>query len=301
MCSSGFSRPGCLESLVWRHDGRGIQVPMKSIHNQKTAALIVGAGAVANAWAPVLRALQPFYGFSLTDDGATSVLARLVHLLRFWAQNPTSHAASELAKLKRFLSLIRSSIAVELEQAEASGELSVREQFNDIVQSTIAGYGDRFILVNTNWDLVVDTAFPVAIAKGWNLKDFNAVHIHGSRKNSDLMYLPSEVTWEPYRTAAEQQTLGGTHAAVWRALEGAGRVVVYGLSLHPLDAELCQTLAAGLDSGVEKEVLVITPDHKSVAHRINLLVNPARRIKVLGMTPDNLSLKVDHTPQRTYA
>jgi hypothetical protein len=273
----------------------------KSVHHPKTAALIVGAGAVTNSWAPVQRALQPYYGFPITGDGANSILARLVHLLRFWAQNPTSHAGPELAKLKAFLSLLRSSIATELEQAEASGELSVREQFKEIVQSTIAGYGHRFILVNTNWDLVVDTAFAAALAEDWNLKDFNPVHLHGSRKNPDLMYLPTEVTWEPYRTEAEQQAIGGIHGSVWRGLEEAGRVVVYGLSLSPFDAELCQTLAAGLDSGADREVLVIAPDHETVAHRINLLINPARRVRVLGMAPDKLDTKVDHTAQRADA
>ena len=56
---------------------------------KKAVALVVGAGAVENAWAPVIRVLHPEFDFPLTADGANSVLARLIYLLRWWAGEPT--------------------------------------------------------------------------------------------------------------------------------------------------------------------------------------------------------------------
>jgi hypothetical protein len=64
-------------------------------------ALIVGAGAVENAWRPVLRALQPYYDFPLTEDGANCILARLIYLLRWYACDNSETGTMEVVELKK--------------------------------------------------------------------------------------------------------------------------------------------------------------------------------------------------------
>lgn len=83
---------------------------------QKTA-LIVGVGAVENAWQPVLRAIQPFFDFSLSEDSADSFLARLVYVLRWWSMSPGDFAQEQLEKQLEVLASIRHAISDELRAA----------------------------------------------------------------------------------------------------------------------------------------------------------------------------------------
>jgi hypothetical protein len=66
-------------------------------------ALIVGAGAVQNAWAPILSALQPEIDFPLTPDGANCILARVVYMLRWCASLPDAVGKGKLEEYKNSL------------------------------------------------------------------------------------------------------------------------------------------------------------------------------------------------------
>lgn len=260
-------------------------------------ALIVGAGAVQNAWAPVLRALQPYYDFPLTSDGANSVLARIVYLLRWWSQNQSPVAEGQLKVHKELLVEIRRAISQELKAAQGQGELTVRPEFESVIDAMLMAHSTSFMLVTTNWDTVV----PDALSRHLNRTSNGTVtrlHIHGSIANPDTLYLPTEVTFEPYRTHAEDQTIGGLHGISWRGLEKAHRAVVYGLSLSPLDAELAQTLAAGWSNPNLREINVVAPDHELVAHRVNLLLDPRREVIVKGYAPGDLKTGHDYTVRR---
>lgn len=48
-------------------------------------AFIIGAGAVENAWQPVIDALQPLFAYPMDGDAAYCVLARMVYLMRFYS------------------------------------------------------------------------------------------------------------------------------------------------------------------------------------------------------------------------
>ena len=61
-----------------------------NIDKNQSIALFVGAGAVKNAWSPIIKAVQPdYFKESLSADAATSGLARLVYNLRWFSNNPS--------------------------------------------------------------------------------------------------------------------------------------------------------------------------------------------------------------------
>jgi hypothetical protein len=109
------------------------------------------------------------------------------------------------------------------------------------------------------------------------------------------MYLPSEMAIEPYRRAREVQAIGGIHGAVWKRLEKVHRMIIYGSSIAPLDAELGQTLAAGWSNSNLEEILIVDPNHELIAHRVNLLLDPRRDVRVLGLHPSTLEEEKDYT------
>lgn len=263
--------------------------------NQKITSFIVGAGAVEGAWKPILKALQPYHDFPLTPDGANAFLARLIYLLRWWSANQTGIGAKELIKTKKLLIEVRSKISKCLKHAEKNGQLSVRPQFEDIVRNHVLRDSSGIMLITTNWDNVVG----IALRKMLNTKSTKCVviplHIHGSTKTPNLMYLPTEITQEPYRHSDEDKKIGELHGAIWRGMEACHRSVVYGLSISPLDAELSQILASGWSNSVLREIEVIAPDHDVIAHRVNLLLNRKRDILIRGYHPENLKEATDHS------
>jgi hypothetical protein len=257
-------------------------------------ALIVGAGAVENSWAPVLRALQHYYEFPLTADGANSVLARIVYLLRWYA---STNNEVELAATKQFLVEVRSRICEELRIAEATNEITIRQAFYRIIDRFVTVRTNKLMFVTTNWDTVAETALRAYLNPQYS-GDLYPLHVHGSVATDDVLYLPTEVTRELYRSPDEDQRIGKLHGTIWRGLEKARWVVIYGLSLSPLDAELAQTLAAGWSNPLLERIDVIVPDHSVVAHRINLLFDE-RTITVNGYDPDHLDAPVDYTVSRS--
>lgn len=260
-------------------------------------ALIVGAGAVENAWRPVLRALGPLYDFPLTEDGANCLLARVVYLLRWYSYDNSETGKVALAGLKKSLGEIKSAICTEIDKSEKKEELRVRKEFSSIVDEMLVKHSTTFMLVTTNWDNVVDRALSRHLGRTMNAV-VRPLHIHGSTDSSDILYLPTEMTKEPYRANEEEQRIGGIHGSIWRGLENAHRVVIYGLSLSPLDAELGQTLAAGWSNNNLREISIVSPAHGVVAQRVNLLLDPRRKVTVRGHEPQNLKEETDYTIER---
>lgn len=262
--------------------------------SKKFCALVVGAGAVKNAWTPILRALQPYHDFPLTADGANSFLARLVYLLRWWSAIDSDLAKQERDKFGQYLKDVRQAIAKELKAAEVSGEILVRDEFTDVIDRFLIPYCQKFALITTNWDNIVGSALQAKMSMNFECT-VRPLHIHGSIEDSEKLYLPTEMTKEPYRLFHEEQHLGGMHSSVIRGLEDAHRVVVYGLSISPLDAELGQTLAAGWTNPNLKEILIVSPNHEEVAHRVNLLLDRRRDVEVKGFSPNNLGVEYQYT------
>ena len=247
------------------------------------SALIVGAGAVQNAWAPVIRALQPEFEFDIDGDCANSYLARLVYLLRWWYASDSPQAEEHRRQHLDYLNHIKTRIAEELRLAQTSGELCIRPKFYELIDQFVVQKDSdaSFMLVNTNWDTVVDKAMGQHLRKTHD-GDIYGLHIHGSIGEERLLYLPSEWTREPYRSKDEDELIGTIHGDTMRGLENASRVVIYGLSLSPLDAELLQILACGFSNPNLSEIHVIVPDHKLVATRVRLLLDPEQDVRIIG-------------------
>jgi hypothetical protein len=270
-----------------------------SLAPTKLCALIAGAGAVSGAWSPVLRALQRFVDFPLTIDGANSFLARQVYLARWFSSdhyNAHPNSLYRAAHLERMRD-VKEAIADELILAESQGEITHREALERILKELILPCSTSVMFVTTNWDSVLPQAINEILRPDWDF-EFLPQYIHGSAADPSTLYLPSEVTQERYRTRAEDQKIGTTHGTVWKNLELAHRVILYGLSIDPLDAELGQTLAAGWSNPNLETVLVVDPMHSVVAHRVNLLLDRRRDVRVMGLNADTLEIEDDYTIRR---
>lgn len=266
---------------------------MKKSSNE-LCALIVGAGAVENGWAPVLRALRGQFPMALTADGANIHLARAVYLLRWWSSDQTEHGRKCFAETLNYFKDLKTEIAAELLLSQKTGEIRARPELAAILDKFIVPNPGKFILLSTNWDHVVERAVYKHLDPHFRCT-INAIHIHGSADDQSTMYFPTEVTKEPYRSAEEEMTIGAIHGSTWRTLEGATQAIIYGLSLSPLDAELCQILACGFASKRLKEILIINPHPAEVAHRVNVLLDRRFKVSVFGTTPDSLGTRVDYT------
>jgi hypothetical protein len=261
----------------------------------KRCALIAGAGAVAGAWTPVLRALQRFVDFPLTVDGGNSFLARAVYLAR-WFSSPfydsQPHSQYRDAALKG-LRDVKQAIASELISAEMAGEITHRASLEHILKRMMLPFSASMLFVTTNWDTIVPKAISEIMRPDWDFT-FQPLHIHGTAADPSTLYLPSEVTQERYRQPDEDQKIGTMHGRVWKNLEVANRVTLYGLAIDPLDAELGQTLAAGWSNSNLEEVFIVNPHHSVVAHRVNLLDN-RRDVRMIRLNTETLEVEEDYT------
>ena len=105
----------------------------------------------------------------------------------------------------------------------------------------------------------------------------------------ESLYLPSEIAKEPFRSNEESLQMMKNHSSVFKAVYECNRVILYGLSLDPLDAELSQILALGWNSPNIKEIIVINPDYHKVVKRVKLLLNDdIHKVNVIAYSPDNL-------------
>lgn len=268
-----------------------------SIVKQKISALITGAGAVENAWDPILKALTPFNDFPLTADGANSYLARLVYLARWFTTSTCENADQYSKEILDSLHSAKSNIIRELKKAEKSHEIRPRPSLEPLVKELLIPYGSTFTLITTNWDTVVSNAIKKILRPDYRL-NLRPIHIHGSVAKLSTMYLPSEMTKEPYRKSKDEQAIGRIHGLVWSTLERVQRVIIYGLAIDPLDAELGQTLAAGWSNPNLEEILIVDPNHQIVSHRVNLLLDPRRVVQVKGHNPITLQEEADYTIHR---
>jgi hypothetical protein len=267
-----------------------------NIGKNQSVALFVGAGAVKNAWAPIIRAMQPdYFKETLSVDGATSGLARLVYNLRWFSNSP----GDTLDKCRQIMEHVKMSICEEIKASQQINEISVRDEFWSIIEQITFSDCKRLMIVSTNWDTVVEDAIntiPKIKEMFGNLKLF-AAHVHGVYLDPKIIYLPTEMIEEPYRTNEEKQFLGKMHLAVMQATSFAETIIFYGLSISPLDAELTQIVAACMDNDNIQSIKVIDPCHKIVAERINLLLKNPTKKTVHGYHPSNLHALVDYSLQ----
>lgn len=264
-----------------------------NIINNQSVALFVGAGAVYHAWTPIIKAVQPeYFSEELSVDGATSGLARLVYNLRWFSNNP----GIGLEKCKQILEAAKQRICEEIKVSQQKNEIVIRYEFWKILDNIINSDCKRLMIVSTNWDTIVEDAVNSSPTIQRMFNKIFAAHIHGVYTDPKNIYLPSEITEEPYRTNDERQFFGSMHAAVMQSMAVAETMIIYGLSISPLDAELTQVIGACLDHPNIKTIKIVDPNHKMVAERINLLIKyPVNKIAVEGYSPDNLNKCFDYS------
>ncbi|MDO5971039.1 hypothetical protein Q4Q35_14625 [Flavivirga aquimarina] len=263
----------------------------------KNITFVVGAGAVENAWNPVIRAINKTDNIKTNGDGANFLFARYIYLLKFYSTVAKARKHPEMFEImKSNIRVLKNNIAYELKKAQNSGEIKPRENFKEVIDKFVVSKVDRSYVVNTNWDNVIDLEINKLYRSNNPNTNFKieSFHIHGSIESPDELYLPSEITQEIYRTKEDEMKLGSNHASLMSILEKGNRTILYGISLDPLDAELNQTLGAGCLSPNIEEIIIINPSHELVANRVKLLLDKRYPAKITAYNPNDLRKKIEY-------
>lgn len=253
--------------------------------------IIVGAGAVENAWIPITNAIKVATNQDVDIDGANCFFARLIYLQRFYAKIPVADAKRYLKISLENMVTIKNAICGEIKNAQKAEILKPREEFRTILKKFVFNGSKNSVgLISTNWDTVIDDDVDDLLKEIYNgNQTLKCFHIHGSVEFPDYLYLPSETTQENYRSDDENKKFGLNHAKTIQFLEQANQVLIYGLSLDPLDAELSQVLGGvSFGSNNLREIIIVNPDYERIRNRVKVLLFPNTSIKIKCFSPENL-------------
>jgi hypothetical protein len=239
-----------------------------------SAVLLVGTGALDGAWNPVYRSLRATISPDLPDDPdlANLQMARLVHLLRF-AHGRNSPLERQLGQ---GLAEFRKTLAHRLREATGV-EILVRPAFLASVAALCKEF-PRLDVITTNWDLSIDQALA-------NMSPaLDVLHLHGSAEQPDLLYLPSELSVDPYHSKGETQAHAKSLRNAIDVISRSTDLILYGLSLSPLDAELCQALWLGREGRPKlRSLRVVDLQPEFVGRRASAILGPVG-LPELGVT-----------------
>lgn len=251
---------------------------------------IAGSGSVDGAWTPILTALQR-NGFSAatTRGRANLAMASLVYDARAAALLPGYDQSKPCRNVKR-LGKVCMDIQEELWRAKDAASIRVRPECQAAINRFVLKPSCEFSAFTTNWDTVLDeylaSIFP---------PDPPIVHIHGIVAKGHLstwmkppklfaddepgrfadsgkLYLPSEISEEPYSSSREGASLRMQHAEITQALSEAAQIVIFGLSLSPLDAELLNAVRDGIIPRTVSRVTIIDLCAQEIAARLVMLL-----------------------------
>ena len=264
-----------------------------TIATNTKVAIIVGAGAVENAWEPILNIFQLINGNETDSDSANFLFAKSICALRLYSKSPKG--AKQLKEEQELVSLMKEVIGDSLKLAQKNGTLKPRKEFTAMLDKfVLCNPNNLFGFVTTNWDTIID-----AEANRWvkekylDIEDAKVFHIHGSIEAHDHLYLPSETSMENYRSDAENERLGYAHFATHELLKEANIIILYGLSLDPLDAELNLLLGATFSaSKTIQEVIIVNPNYQLVRKRVKILLFRKTGIAVRCFNPENLEIEL---------
>lgn len=255
---------------------------------------IVGAGSVENAWDPILKIFKEGFKKSIDRDQANCWLARQIYLLRWFNSRLGPSDEKEFkAALKRY-EATRVAIADQIRASQST--LRPQKEFQAVVDQFVFCEPCEFYFVTTNWDNTIDRHLKERLTElqGKEPEVFDVIHIHGSADKPEELYLPSEVADEPYRTVKEGNRIAIIHREAMDALGKVDRLVIYGLSLDPLDAELSQIFSSAIHDSKVQKIDVIDPEHQKVARRLQMLLPDQSEIQIIGYHPEGLANGVRH-------
>lgn len=263
------------------------------IIKNKKMAMLVGAGAIENAWEPVLTIFRPLNGDDTDADSANFMIAKSICALRLYSK--LSKGENQLKEEQETVRLLKELIGDSLKLAQQKGILKPRKEFETILNKFVFDNPNNlFGFVSTNWDTVIDTEAQRLVKQKYSDSvQVKVFHIHGSIEEHHNLYLPTETSQENYRSAEENEKLGLDHYATLKFLSEANSVILYGISLDPLDAELNLLLNGAFTKGKSiKEVIIINPDFLKIRKRVKLLLFPRTDVTIRCFSPLNLDLEV---------
>lgn len=255
-------------------------------------AMLVGAGAVENAWEPVLNCFMPINGHETDADTANFLFAKSICAMRLYSKSPKG--IKQLEEEQALVMSMKDVICASLKLAQRKGMLKPRKEFEAILNKFVfADLSNLFGFVSTNWDTVIDIETERLAKQRYKDVAAKVFHIHGSIDDHEHLYLPSETSQENYRTDEENDKLGYSHAATYRFLKEANTIILYGLSLDPLDAELNLLLNGAFKQSKNlREIIIINPHYKNVRKRVKILLFSRTDITIRCFKPEDLEEEV---------
>lgn len=256
-------------------------------------AILVGAGAVENAWEPILNCFREINGDETDSDTANFLFAKSVCAMRLYSKS--TKGSIQLQEEKETVSMMKDIICDSLKLAQKKGELKPRKEFTAILDKfVLSNPNNLFGFVSTNWDNVIDIVADRWVKENYlDIESAKVFHIHGCIEAHEHIYLPSETSMENYRSDDENHKLGYDHFTTYQFMSEANVIILYGLSLDPLDAELSLLLSGAFTKGNSiKEVLIINPDYGKIRKRVKLLLYPRTDIIIRCFRPENLDVEV---------
>ena len=162
-----------------------------------------------------------------------------------------------------------------LTAAQKRGSIRLRDDFKETWNRAVGddpGPTDLTVLT-TNWDEVFINRM-VATWQGGVRPEL--LHLHGGLKPAaGTLLLPAETAIEPYRPqdSPEAQELLKRRQVLADCIEEADVLVLWGIGLSPLDAELMQAIQKGLYAGDlrPRVIRIVNPEHRQVARRLMAL------------------------------
>jgi len=254
-------------------------------------ALLLGAGSVENAWEPVLKAIKEFIGVATTADGANFILANWIYMLRFYSTIGHLQAPEILDTHKKDTYWLKQAIAENLRIAQDRNEIKARPALKKILEKLVISEDNAFGFVTTNWDKTVDEVISQEVKRFGISNPATIFHIHGDVDDCNSLYLPSEITDETFRTKDESFKIGLNHAKSLQFFMEATHIILYGISLDPLDAELSQMLRSAFNSENLKEVTIVNLENEKqrISERVKLLLFPGNKdISINFIDPNNI-------------
>ncbi len=260
---------------------------------QNKIAILLGAGAVENAWDPIFNVFRPINGQETDADTANFLFAKSICAMRLYSKLP-----SGIVQLKEEQALVKSMkevICEVLKRAQQTGFLKPRKEFVAILNKFVHVNPNNLIgFITTNWDTVIDfEADRWVKEKYYGIERAKVFHIHGSLEAHEHLYLPSETSMENYRSDDENDKLGYSHYVTLQFLSEANCIILYGISLDPLDAELNLLLSGTFSrSKTIKDIIIINPDYHKIRKRVKILLFPRSDINIRCFEPENLEIEV---------
>ena len=252
---------------------------------EAAAVALIGAGAVDRSWEPVLDALGNRIP-ARCSDAANVYFATLVHRLR-WLKAITQNF--EIADKHRVTYVRALDDALqEYREVTAAIASAIRDWDGnklrpeaEIIRENLLYEEFPFAVVTTNWDFSTQEF----LEEKYPNRCLGTDYLHGTY--SIGLYLPGEVMDEPYRGPDNRSEFFSSAISTVHTLRDANRLVVYGLRVSPLDAELGFLLqaAARQRSAPFDEVVVVDPDHQSVIRNLRVHL---RDQNYIGVAPTHL-------------